>query len=87
MPPGHPLPALPATLLAPSPGPDGRLRAERYTFPDEVPRVDVFDAAGRYEGTLEGFGIPLGFSGDLVLFSLRDDSTGGSQLGIFRITR
>ena len=67
--------------------PDATLWVERYTFADEPARVDVFDPEGAYRGTLTGHGIPLGFSGDLVLFEVRDPDSGGSQVGIFRITK
>lgn len=65
--------------------PDGRLWAERNTFPDEPGRTDVFDATGRYLGTLNGFGAPLGFPArGLFIFALPDSTTDIPHLGIFR---
>ena len=65
--------------------PDGRLWAERNTFPDEPSRTDVFEATGRYIGTLSGFGAPLGFPArGLFLFALPDSTTDIPHLGIFR---
>lgn len=68
--------------------PDGTLWVERFTFQGETPMVDVFDKGGNYLGTLTGKGMPLGFLGpDTVLFSIDDDATGGSVVGIYRIDR
>jgi hypothetical protein len=64
---------------------DGRIWAERNTFPDEPTRTDVFDRNGRYEGTLSGFGAPLGFpSRSLTLFALPDSVSNLPRLGIYR---
>jgi hypothetical protein len=64
---------------------DGRIWAERNTFPDEPTRTDVFDRNGRYEGTLSGFGAPLGFpSRSLTLFALPDSMSNLPRLGIYR---
>ncbi len=68
-------------------GPAGRLWVERYTFKDEPPRVDVFDAEGRYLGTLAGRPAPLGFVGDdVVLFPEEDEDTGIAQVVGYRIS-
>lgn len=64
---------------------EGRIWAERNTFPDEAPRTDVFDKSGRYLGTLAGYGAPLGFpSRDLLVFALPDSASDEPKLGIFR---
>jgi hypothetical protein len=64
---------------------EGRIWAERNTFPDETPRTDVFDKSGRYLGTLAGYGAPLGFpSRDLLVFALPDSTSDTPRLGIFR---
>lgn len=64
---------------------EGRIWVERNTFPDEVSRVDVFDKAGHYTGTLSGFGAPLGFpSQDLLLFALPDSTSDEPRLAIYR---
>lgn len=69
-------------------GPDGSMWVERYTFPDDVPRLDVFAVDGRYLGTLSGHQLPMGFIGnDVVLFPIEDEATGGKLVGIFRIGR
>lgn len=66
--------------------PVGRLWVERYTFEDETPKVDVFDADGRYEGTVTGRSLPLGFLGtDRVLFPIEDATTGVTVVGVFRV--
>lgn len=63
----------------------GAIWAERNTFPDEQSMVDVFDSAGAYQGTLTGFGAPLGFPGkDLFVFALPDSVTTEPKLGIYR---
>jgi hypothetical protein len=68
--------------------PEGRIWAERNTFPDESPRTDVFDASGRYLGTLGGFGAPLGFPArDILLFALPDSAADKPVLGVFRLVR
>jgi hypothetical protein len=54
---------------------DGRLWAERNTFPDDSARTDVFDPDGRYLGTRTGLGAPLGFPARGLL--LTADSVGG----------
>jgi hypothetical protein len=67
-------------------GPGGRLWVERYTFKDEPPQVDVFDAEGRYLGTLAGRPAPLGFVGeDVVLFPEEDEDTGVVQVVGYRM--
>jgi hypothetical protein len=64
--------------------PDGTLWVQRYTFPDEPQRVDVFDPSGVYRGTITGHGVPAGFlSGNRVLFPIKDEETGGYSLGLF----
>lgn len=64
--------------------PDGTLWVQRYTFPDEPQRVDVFDPSGVYLGTITGHGVPAGFlSGNRVLFPIKDEETGGYSLGLF----
>lgn len=64
---------------------EGRVWVERNTFPDETSRVDVFDRAGHYSGTLTGFGAPLGFpSHDLLLFALADSTSNEPRLAIYR---
>ncbi len=65
--------------------PDGTVWVQRYTFDDEPPRVDVFGPSGGYLGTLEGKPVPLGFAGDLVLFSVTDSTTGGQTIGVWRV--
>jgi hypothetical protein len=68
-------------------GPGGRLWVERYTFKDEPPQVDVFDAEGRYLGTLAGRPAPLGFVGDdVVLFPEEDEDTGVVRVVGYRIS-
>ena len=68
-------------------GPAGRLWVQRYTFADESPRVDLFDADGRYLGTLAGQPLPLGFVGeDVVLFPEEDADTGITRVVAYRIT-
>jgi hypothetical protein len=68
--------------------PDGTLWVQRYTFDGETPSTDVFDAAGRYLGTVTGKPVPLGFLGnDLVLFPIDNADDGTSIVGIYRITR
>lgn len=64
--------------------PDGTLWVQRYTFPDEPQRVDVFDPSGAYLGTITGHGVPAGFlPGNRVLFPIKDEDTGGYSLGLF----
>jgi hypothetical protein len=64
---------------------DGHLWVERNTFPDEAPQVDVFDRAGRYLGTLPGFGVPLGFPArGLLLFALPDSTSDEPRLALYR---
>lgn len=64
---------------------EGRIWAERNTFPDETPRTDVFDESGRYLGTVAGLGAPLGFpSRDLIVFGLPDSTTNAPRLAIVR---
>lgn len=64
---------------------EGRIWAERNTFPEEAPRVDVFDKGGQYIGTLAGFGAPLGFpSRALLLFALPDSTSDEPKLAIYR---
>jgi hypothetical protein len=77
------VPLIEALALAP----DGTLWVQRYTFEDEPPRVDVFDAEGIYRGTLTGRGLPLGFIGDLVLFGEEDPSTGVERIVLLRLAR
>lgn len=68
-------------------GPAGRIWVQRYTFSDEPPAVDVFDAEGRYLGTLAGRPLPLGFIGDdMVLFPDEDTDSGITQVVAYRIT-
>lgn len=68
--------------------PDGSLWVQRFAFPSDPPRTDVFDAEGRYLGTLIGHGRPLGFLGaDRVLFRQEDPDTGAEQVVIYRVTR
>lgn len=67
--------------------PQGRLWVERYTFNDEVALVDLFDAEGRYQGTLPGTGPPLGFIGtDMILFAQEDPDTGVRQVVAYQVT-
>jgi hypothetical protein len=69
-------------------GRDGTLWVQRQTFEGETPLTDVFDAAGRYLGTLTGRQVPLGFlSGDRVLFGVTDDESGVTRIGVFQVTR
>lgn len=68
-------------------GPAGRLWVQRYTFADEPPRVDLFDADGRYLGTLGGKPLPVGFVGeDVVLFPEEDPVTGITQVVAYRLS-
>jgi hypothetical protein len=67
--------------------PQGRLWVERYTFDDEVALVDLFDAEGRYQGTLSDTGLPLGFIGtDVILFAKEDPDTGVQQVVAYQVT-
>jgi hypothetical protein len=67
--------------------PEGRLWVERYTFADEPSRVDIFDPAGRYLGTLTGKGAPLGFpDSDVVIFAEENEVTGIRQVVAYRIS-
>ena len=69
-------------------GPDGSVWVQRYAFPDEPTRTDVFASDGRYLGTVTGRGVPLGWLGpDRVLFPITDEETGVSVIGIYRIDR
>ncbi len=64
--------------------PDGTLWVQRYTFPDEPERVDVFDPSGAYRGTITGHGVPAGFlPGNRVLFPIKDRDTDGYSLGLY----
>jgi len=66
--------------------PQGRLWVERYTFADEPDLVDLFDAEGRYLGTMTGKGPPLGFVGDsVVLFAEEHVDTGVSHVVAYRV--
>ncbi|MFN0180713.1 MAG: hypothetical protein ACKVZ0_18075 [Gemmatimonadales bacterium] len=65
-------------------GPGGSLWAERNTFPDEPTRTDVFDFAGRYEGTLLGIGAPLGFPGARLFLVASPDSAVEPTLRVLR---
>jgi len=68
--------------------PAGRLWVERYTFDDEAARLDLFDAEGRYLGTLAGKRLPLGFVGpDIGLFPEENPDTGVEQVVAYRIAR
>ncbi|HKP28002.1 MAG TPA: hypothetical protein VJU15_01275 [Gemmatimonadales bacterium] len=63
----------------------GRIWAERNTYPDEQSRVDLFDSTGKYLGTLNGFGAPLGFPArDLLVFALPDSVQSEPRLAIYR---
>lgn len=67
-------------------GPGNRVWVQRYTFADEPPRLDLFDAEGRYLGTLTGKSLPLGFiDEDVVLFAEEDADTGVSQVVAYRV--
>lgn len=67
-------------------GPRRLLWVERYTFPREPARLDLFDREGRYLGTLTGKRLPLGFVGeDVVLFPEEDPATGVIQVVAYRI--
>jgi hypothetical protein len=69
-------------------GRDGTLWVQRQTFEGETPLTDVFDAEGRYLGTLSGRSVPLGFlSNDRVLFGVTDPDTGVTRIGVFQLTR
>jgi hypothetical protein len=69
-------------------GRDGTLWVQRQTFEGEPPSTDVFDAEGRYLGTLSGRSVPLGFlSNDRVLFGVTDPDTGVTRIGVFQLTR
>ncbi len=60
---------------------------QRYTFADEPARVDLFDAEGRYLGTLPGKPLPVGFVGeDVVLFPEEDAATGITQVVAYRLS-
>jgi hypothetical protein len=78
------LPLLKGILVAPDQG----VWVERYTFPDEEPRVDVWDAQGSYQGTAVGIGRPIGFlAGGRFVALIYDDSLGVYRVGIFQIKR
>jgi hypothetical protein len=67
--------------------PQGRMWVERYTFEDEPGQIDLFDAEGRYQGTLSGRGPPLGFVGtDVILFAEEDPDTGVRQVVAYAAT-
>jgi len=52
-----------------------------------VALVDLFDAEGRYQGTLSGTGPPLGFIGtDVILFAQEDPDTGVRQVVAYQVT-
>jgi len=66
--------------------PQGRMWVQRYTFDDEPGQIDLFDAEGRYQGTLTGKGLPLGFIGtDVILFADEDPDTGVRQLVAYAV--
>lgn len=68
-------------------GPRGLVWVERYTFPREPARLDLFGREGRYLGTLTDKRLPLGFVGeDVVLFPEEDPATGVIQVVAYRIT-
>jgi hypothetical protein len=49
--------------------PDGTLWVQRWTFPDDEPRSDIFDPTGEYQGTIAGpHPFPVGFlpNGDIL---------------------
>lgn len=63
------LPMLRGVLIAP----DGALWVERFTFPDEETRIDVFDSDGSFSGTALGVGRPVGFLSDGRFVALVSD--------------
>ena len=66
--------------------PDQGVWVERFTFPDEVPRVDVWDAQGAYQGTMVGIGRPIGCLAENRFVALvYDESVGLYRVGIFQI--
>jgi hypothetical protein len=67
-------------------GPDGSLWVERFSFDAEPAKVDVFDVAGNYLGTLVGASLPVGFlpRGQLLTAPV-DASHGGRMLVIQRL--
>lgn len=68
--------------------PDGTLWVQRRTFVGESAATDVFDATGRYLGTMSNRALPLGFlSGDRVLFAVEDAESGITRIGVFQLTR
>ena len=68
--------------------PDGMLWVQRMTFKGEPAATDLFDATGRYLGTMTGRPLPLGFlSGDRVLFAVEDAETGITRIGVYQLTR
>lgn len=68
--------------------PDGTLWVQRRTFEGEPAATDVFDATGRYLGTMADRAIPLGFlSGDRVLFAVEDAESGITRIGVFQLSR
>jgi hypothetical protein len=68
--------------------PDGTLWVQRMTFVGEPAATDVFNAEGRYLGTMAGRALPLGFlSGDRVLFAVEDAESGITRIGVYQLTR
>lgn len=68
--------------------PDGTLWVERQSFVGEPALTDVFNAEGRYLGTMAGRALPLGFlSGDRVLFAVEDAESGITRIGVYQLTR
>jgi hypothetical protein len=65
--------------------PDGSLWVERFTFPDEDTRVDVFEPDGSYLGTLVGIGKPAGFlSGGRFVALVRDEAADVFQARVYQ---
>ena len=69
-------------------GAGGELWVERYRFVDQPQLLDVFDAAGRYLGSLEGHSMPLGWlSGDRVVLGEEDQETGLVEIVVYQVKR
>lgn len=68
--------------------PSGTLWVERWRFPDESPRTDVFDVRGKYLGTLREWGAPVAFlDSNRALFAVVDEATDARQLQLVRISK
>jgi hypothetical protein len=77
------LPLIQGLLLSP----DGGVWVERFSFPDEEPRIDIFDQEHAYVGTATGVGEPIGFLSNGRFVTLRAAETDGLfRLAIFQVS-